>query len=447
MDFEYLKKLALDTAREAGIEDIEIYYSASEEISVETVGGKQSSFSTAESSGICVRVTSGGRLGYAASQVMTEDEMKRLVIRAKENAAVTEKEDTVGIYSGGEEYEAVGNGAISVSGAEELKSSALGLSECLFAASPLVREGSATSAFSARMTVRLANSRGVDCCAVGGVSALSAEAVVEKDGSYENAYDTQRLSGELDPNEMAARLVAVAEKKIGAKSVPSGKYDIIIDGKRMRSLLSAFSSVFSAKNAQMGLSLLAGKEGQTVASEVLTLTDDPAREGASLKTCFDAEGVPAKRKAVIEKGVLKTLLHNRETALKAGIKTTANASKAGYAAPISVSPYALCIEAGEYSSEELVALLGEGLLVTEIKGLHAGVNAISGDFSLEAAGFAVREGRVCEAVRSFTVAGNFFELLHSVSALANEVQLGISGSFTTFGAPDTLIKGVSVAGE
>jgi len=197
----------------------------------------------------------------------------------------------------------------------------------------------------------------------------------------------------------------------------------------------------------MGLSLLAGKEGEVIASDIVTITDDPMREGVSIQTHFDGEGVATHRKSVIEKGVLKTLLYNRETALKAGKETTANASKGSYAAPVGISPYAFCIEAGDKTLDQLFEMAENGIYVTEVKGLHAGVNAASGDFSIESAGFLIKDGKKAEAVKSFTIAGNFFELLKSISALSDKVEMGVPSGFTTFGSPAVLIKDMSVAGK
>ena len=199
--------------------------------------------------------------------------------------------------------------------------------------------------------------------------------------------------------------------------------------------------------AQMGMSLLKGKEGEKIAADIVNITDDPMREGVSIQTNFDAEGVAAYRKSIVENGVLKTLLHNRETAMAQGVESTGNASKGGYASPVAVSPYAFCIEAGDKTEEELFALAGNGIYVTELKGLHAGANAVTGDFSIESAGFKIVDGKKGEAVKSFTIAGNFFELLKSIAALSDKVEVAVTGGFTTFGSPAVLIHDVSVAGK
>ena len=220
---------------------------------------------------------------------------------------------------------------------------------------------------------------------------------------------------------------------------------MIFDRRRVRSLLSTYSAIFSGKAALHGLSLLKGKEGEQIASEKLTLVDDPFYAENPVKCAFDAEGVPTKEKTLIENGVLKTLLYDLTNAKKAGVETTGNAAR-GYADPVSVAPYCLRIEAGEETREEMLARMGDGIFVTEMKGLHAGANAVTGDFSIESAGFLVENGKISRPVHSFTVAGNFFELLKAIDGVANNVEMG-SPARSAIAAPDILVRGLSVAGE
>jgi PmbA protein len=128
-------------------------------------------------------------------------------------------------------------------------------------------------------------------------------------------------------------------------------------------------------------------------------------------------------------------------------KPTANASKAGYASAILISPYYFGIEAGDSSFEELLAEAESGVYVTELKGLHAGANAVTGDFSIESAGFRIEKGKLAGPVKSFTIAGNFYELLKNIEKLSNEVTVGVPGVFHAVGAPDVLLKNVSIAGK
>ena len=447
MNFDNLK-LALEHALSArGAGEYEIYYVEEGSTSVETLNKEVNSFSSGNSAGICLRVAYDGKMGYASTELMEEGEMAGLVDRAIANARATEKEDAVGIYAGGEEYDPLSEVSFAIKDAASLRSVALDMAEKIYAAGDNVKDGTASQAITASGTTRLYNSHGLALEVSGGINVVLAQAVVSDGNAAESDYEMRELTDTLDLSEIADKTVSTATRKLAATLVPTGKYNIIIDGKRMRMILSAFASAFSAKNAQMGMSRLAGKVGEKIASDIVTVTDDPQREGMAMRTNFDAEGVPARKKAVIEGGVLKTLLHNRETAAKDNCTSTGNASKASYSSPIGIKPYAFCIEAGDNTVEELYAMAGEGILITELKGLHAGANAITGDFSIESSGFMIRDGRICEAVKSFTVAGNFFELLKSVSALSDTVEVGIGTSLTTFGSPAVLIRDMNVSGK
>ena len=447
MNYELLKSAIENEAKLQNVSEYEIYYMANEELSVDTLNRELNSFSSGNSGGICLRVLHDGKIGYASTELMEEEEMKALVSRAKANAEATEKPDTVGIFKGSESYAELKRSDYVAKSAGELKKLIKDLADEVYAASDKVTDGTATYGLNAGFEIRLSNSHGLDLSTSCGLSAVQLGAVICDDGKYENEYDLAELKGEVDLKALATKTVETAILKANAGLVESGKYSIVLSAEQMRTILSVYSSAFSAKMAQMGMSLLAGKEGEKIASDIVNITDDPMREGVSIQTNFDAEGVAAYRKAVVEGGVLKTLLHNRETAKAAGVESTGNASKGSYASPVAISPYAFCLEAGDKTEEELFAMAGKGIYITELKGLHAGANPITGDFSLESAGFMIEDGKKGGAVKSFTIAGNFFQLLKSIAALSDKVEVAVTGGFTTFGAPAVLIHDVSVAGK
>lgn len=447
MDFSRIKEIIADEANALGVKEYEIYASDGAEVSVSTLNAEVNAFSSGASSGVCIRVSDNGRIGYASSELIEDAEMRELLKRALANAKATEKLGGVGIYSGSDRYEALPKSNYAKKDTRLLRRIAKETADAVYAESERVQDGTETTALTSSYSIRIANSHGLSLECSGGIDALVASAVIAEGDSFESSHEISLLDENTNIADVAKSAVENAEKKLGAALVPSGKYSVVISGKCMRSILAVFSSAFSAKNAQMGLSLLAGKEGEKIASDILHITDDPMREGVPVKTNFDAEGYAASRKDVVKDGVLLTLLHNRETALLAGRESTGNASKSAYYSPVSVSPYAFCIEAGDLTQDELYARTGEGILITEVKGLHAGANAVTGDFSIESAGFMIREGRIAEAVKSFTIAGNFFELIKSVAALSDKVEVSITSSFTTFGSPDVLITDIMVAGK
>ena len=102
---------------------------------------------------------------------------------------------------------------------------------------------------------------------------------------------------------------------------------------------------------------------------------------------------------------------------------------------------------GELKAVELVAKAGKGVFINSLGGLHAGADPVTGDFSLQSAGYLIEDGKLSTHVKSFTVAGNFYDMLKEIVALSDKVELPMATSSTAFGAPAALIKSLSIAGK
>ena len=280
------------------------------------------------------------------------------------------------------------------------------------------------------------------------LSGLVVAAVVTN--GTEKANDYQIKLGQLDTLDSEAITKEAAEtalRKLGGEVAPTGQYPVIFNSEAMSDLLRTYSGIFSSEAAQKGLSKLAGKEGEVIASEIVTLVDDPFHPESPMPMPFDAEGSPTAKKNIIENGVFNTLLYNLKTAAVAGKETTGNASKAGYDAPVGIRPFTMYLAGGALTPEELLQKAGNGVYINSLGGLHAGANAVTGDFSLQSAGFMIENGVKTTAVKSFTVAGNFYEMLKNIVAVANNSHLPTAMGMTAFGAPDTLVEGLSIAGK
>ena len=195
------------------------------------------------------------------------------------------------------------------------------------------------------------------------------------------------------------------------------------------------------------MSLLSGREGEQIAADCVTLVDDPMCPDAVFRLPFDDEGVAAQRTVLIENGRLNTLLYNLKTAAKAGVKSTGNAHKPGIAARVTVAPTNLCLQPGDKTRDELFEMAGEGLYITEISGMHAGANAVSGDFSLVSKGFLIKDGKRADPVELITIAGNFYQMLKDVIAVGSDMHFGFPTGAGQIGTPSLYIKELTVAGE
>lgn len=444
MDFEKMKDRLLAAAKRAGLTEYEIYAMSGSEISTETLHHEISGFSSGESGGISFRCIVDGKMGYASGELLTEEEMDALVDRAIEHARNIENDDEVMIYGGSDHYEQENTEFPVLPDAATLKARALELERRTYAVHPSVSDGTQTAAVAFESSIMLCNSHGLNLSNRVGAHGVYVDAVVKEGDEAVSAFE---MRGGDDFDGLAESAVEQARAKLGAGKLSSGSMDCVISGRQMRALLSAFSSIFSAKMVQHGMSLLAGKLGQAVASDKVTITDDPRRAECPIHTSFDGEGVATYRKSVIENGRLNTYLYDLTTARKDGVTSTGNGQRASYASPVSIAPYCFCLEAGKATLDELFRAAGEGVYITELKGIHAGANAVTGDFSLEAAGFRISNGKRAEPVKTFTVAGNFLDLLQSVEEVSDTIDFGFPGGFTTYASADVLVRGISIAGE
>ena len=448
MNFQEFKQHVIAACRQAGIEEYELYYQAGSSISVDTFQHEINEFSASEQGGVCFRCIVGGRMGYASTEDLSPQQAKAIVLKAADSALVLEAEEQVFLGEGGQEYEDLELTPYELPTTEELISTVLAAQEKIYAADPAVVDGCQTQGISQRSEMAIYNSKGLDLQYENNTAGLIVVGVVS-DGK-EMANDYQIKLGKLDTldvDAMVKKAVDSAKIQLGGEPAPTGQYPVVFNPEAMSSLLNVFSSAFSSEAAQKGLSPYASSEGEMVASPIVTLVDDPFHKENPEPIHFDAEGSPTHKKNVIENGKLLTLLYNLKTAAVAGKKTTGNASKANYDSPVAIRPFTMYLQGGDVSEDELLQMAGEGVYITDLSGLHAGANEVSGDFSLQSSGFMIRGGKKAEYVKSFTVAGNFYEMLKNIRALADNCELPRAMGMTTFGAPSVLADGLSVAGK
>ena len=185
-------------------------------------------------------------------------------------------------------------------------------------------------------------------------------------------------------------------------------------------ILGLVAGMLSAEAVLKGRSLFAGKLGETIASPLLTLVDDGRLPGGLGSEPWDGEGLPTRRNVLIENGVLGTYLHSLKTAAEMGVAPTASASRGTGSNP-GVTTFNLVPAAGAHRVEELYRLAGDGVLITEIMGLHT-VDPVSGDLSVGASGVRIRDGALAETVDRMTFAGNLKDFLTRIVALGDDLR-------------------------
>ena len=437
-NMELIRNAVAAAARQFGAEEYELTITDRENTGVEALKKEISTVSYSRTGTMKVRCVVGGKSGYASSELVTPEAAAQIVETACDNASIVDDADQVGLFPGSEHYETSKDTAIVLPDTDSLKERALQLQELAYAASDKIIDGTQSFVSGMNIIQDVMNSAGLQLHYETGLVYQGLMAAV-KDG--EEASDDFALTdiSKKTVRETVDKAVSGALSKLGADTVPSGKYNIIMDSATVESLLQTYATVFSARSAYLKTSLLAGKEGELVASEHVTLIDDPFYPEKFGHCPFDGEGVAVYTKNVIENGRLNTLLYNRMYAKLLGRETTGNAASA-----TAVEPKGLYFAPGKLTNEELMERLGDGLYLTSLQGLHAGANVQSGDFSLQADGYLVRDGKKAAPIKNFTVADNFYQLLNKVTAVSSELKFGVGSDY---GAPEVLFTGVAVSGK
>lgn len=448
MDFQGFKEAVIAQCKKLGIEEYELYYQTGESISVGVFQQEVNQFTAAKDGGVCFRCIVDGKMGYASTEALDPQEAVRVVETAVDNARVLESKDPVFLGEGGQCYEKLERELYPLPATEELIAAALDTQKMLYAADSMVVDGTSVQTLCERSEISIFNSKGLDLSYVNHVAGVVAVAVVSDGTQMSN--DAQIKLGQLDTIDRAAlaeKAAAEAVVKLGGESVPTGVYPVVFSPEAMADLLSTFRGIFSARRVQKGLSKLADMEGKAVASELVTVVDDPFHPQSPMPIPFDAEGTPTRRKAVVEKGVLQTLLYDLETANLAQKQTTGNAARGSYKSSVDIQPFSMYLASGTDTPEQVLEKAGNGVYIDQVTGLHAGANTVSGDLSLQSGGYLIENGKKTHRVKGFTVAGNFYELLKNITALGNDSHLPAPLGMTAFGAPTTLVQGLTVAGK
>lgn len=447
MKFLQFKNLLFEKAKIAGFDECEIYFSDGESISISVYEGEVEKYNLSKSFGLSFRGKINNKMGYSYTEILDEAAIDMLINSAKNSATLIENDDETFIYVGDRTYSEVKTYSKELENIDPGKMIDLALDlekEAKNYSDKVVNINGCKISYSSS-NYGIYNTKGLELNNKDNILTSYVVPVVEDErGKNDGAgYVVASSPDEVNPKKMAREGVEEALAKLGGKSIPSGSYKTIIYNEAMVQLLETFASTFSGYAAQKGLSLLKGKEGEMVASPIVTIIDDPLMDGGLSSAPFDDEGVATFTKGLVSNGKLVTLLHNLKTAHKQGVKTTGNGFKPSYASSVGVSESNLYLQKGSMPFDDLMKEIGEGVIITDLAGLHSGANTVSGDFSLAAKGFYVENGKKTFPVEQITLAGNYFDLLKNIVAVGNDLKFPMSN----VGSPSVIVTGLSIAGK
>jgi len=407
-----------------GADGAEAYVTVSRSRRAKARNGLLEDLTTSKRGGLGVRVLRGGRAGLATTTDLQRSDFGEIFQQAWELADLGDRDPWLrqAEPAGTDDLPSRYDPRAEALTPEERIQRALQLEAEARKASPkvcAVREASWSDGAGASL---LLTQRGVRAFDLGSSCSASIELAVEEDGDRQAAwhYDVGRHPGALSLEAIGREAALKGERKLRPQQLPAGRYAVVLHPEVAVDLLSLVAGMLSAESVLKQRSLFAGKLGQAIASPLLTLVDDGRlAEGLGTEP-WDGEGLPTRRNVLIQDGVLQTFLHSLKTAAEMGLSPTGSASR-GVGSNPGVTLFNLFPRAGDHAPGQLYALAGNGVLITEIMGLHT-VDPVSGDLSVGASGLRIRGGELAESVDRLTIAGNLRDFLTRISALGNDLR-------------------------
>ncbi|MDP8992886.1 MAG: TldD/PmbA family protein [Actinomycetota bacterium] len=408
-------------------EQVEAYAARGRDTEIVVYDAGIESLSSATSEGVGIRVVVDHRQGFAYAGSLDDEVVAETLGEARDNASFGSPDEHLGLA----EPDGVAAADIDLWRPElaDLPTDrkvemALELERRVKSGDPRIRTVHSSEYGDAMVEAAVATNTGISASHRRSSCYVSAYALAGEGDETQTGggYSVGRGPDDVDVGEAAADAVERATRLLGAEKPASARLPVVLDTRVTTSLLSVLSGTLSGEAVLKGRSLFANRVGEQVAAPLLSLGDDPTNPDAYGAAAYDAEGLACRHNVLVGDGVLQGFLYNTYAGRRAGVASTASAVRGGYKSAPGVGCRALSLAPGTKSQEEIVAEVGEGLLVQDVSGVHSGVNPISGDFSVGAEGLMIRGGALAEPVREVTIASTIQRMLLDVVAVGGDLE-------------------------
>lgn len=268
----------------------------------------------------------------------------------------------------------------------------------------------------------IASCTGIALTALGSQISVGVSASVWANGEaaqYGDGAAARRLA-DLKWDHIPAEVVETAESLLGDRPVSTGARDLVLDYESAYWWLAGVVGAANAESVQRNRSYMAGKEGEKIASDLVTVMEDPLVPGGISSQAFDGEGVPKRKRKLIDRGVLTTYLHNSYTAGKAGVEPTGHARRSGSMADVGIGTSNLLVEPGDKPLQELIAEVKDGIFV--VMGAPMADRVTGQVSSTIDAGFIISDGQLGHPVKGAMMAGHIFDFLGRIDAVSSDYR-------------------------
>ncbi len=427
-------------------EQIEACVGRGRTTTVKAYEGEVESFTSADTSGVGIRVVADHRQGFAHAGTLEPSVVLDTLAEARDNAGFGQPDEHLGLARPDGVEPAVFDlwcDELATFGPDAKIALAVELERAVRAADPRIA-GVRSAGYGDRAgETAVATSTGISVWSRATTCYLSVSALA-RDGDETQVgggVDVGRAPGQLDVAVAAGDAVERATRLLGARRVPTQRTTIVLEPRLAATVVGIAGGMLTGDRVLKGRSPFADRVGQSIASPLLSFVDDPTDARSLGADSHDGEGLATRRNLLVDGGRLCGFLHNSYTGRRSGTASTGSAVRGVRGTP-GVGLQALAVAPGRRSPEALLAGIERGFFVQSMNGLHSGVNAVSGDFSVGAEGLMIRHGALAEPVREVTLASTLQRLLHDIDGVGDDLEWLPGGS----GAVTLVIGDVSLSG-
>lgn len=451
-EIENLKNLADDVVRRAragGADVAEAIARSGSELSTKVRLGEPELVEEASHRSLGMRIIKGGRVALTSTSDLTARGIDRFVQDALELVEISQEDK----FAGPADPELISHGPFpdldlydpkggEVTAAEAIELAKRGEQAARDADPRITNSDGATFSRTAG-TFALVLSGGFSGGYAGSYASLVVSPVCEDEGGKKRRgyhYTAKRYLDALDSPESVGREAARRTlRKLGARKVPTCEAAVVFDPDAARSILGLLAGAIMGSSIWRKSSYLVGREGSRVASDLVTIVDDPLIPRAPGSRPFDGEGLAARKNLVVERGILKTYLCDSYSGRKLGHALTGSASRGG-SGGVGPSISNFMLLPTSTPAADIVASTARGLYVTEMMG--SGYNPVTGDFSRGASGFWIENGKIVHPVSEVTISLNVDQLWQRIDAVGDDLDLRSSAA-----SPTLRVSAMTIAGS
>ena len=434
-----------ELAKQAGIEEAELSVSTSYSLSFSLFHGEIDSYTSSKSYSYLARGIYKGKMGAVSSDVYNSKSASFFVEQIINNASVIENDDPVFIFKGSEKYKKINtfNRELEQISVDKKIQIAKEIEKEIRESDTRIIEVQTVAYDEASTSSIILNSHGLKLSQKNNYFLYYGGAVARENNQTKSGGDLffGNDFSKFNHHELAKSVVKETVNQLGGYPCETATYKAVLSPDVVASLMSAYVSSSIAEDVQKNSSLFVGKLNQKVASNKVTIEDLPLSKNVFARS-FDDEGVATYNKPIIKNGILQTYLYNLTTAAKDGVHSTGNGVVTG-GSKVSTSPAFLQMKPGKKSQDELFKEVQNGVYITDVSGLHAGLNPRSGNFSLQSTGYMIENGKKTHALDIITVSGNLVDLFNSIILVGNDSKDFLSACR----CPSVVIKKLSVSGK